>query len=205
MPRETLFTREEIIEAAFNIFAAEGMTTISARKVAASLGCSTAPVYTSFSSMDELKGLLLDKALELLSDYTQRMYTPHVFLNMGVGMLEFAKDYPLVYRTLFLEGNTYQFILSEFMRRNLIQMKKDPALRVFDEPELQSILDKLTAYTHGLAAFICADMLEHQTTAHFIDSLQDAGGDIMVATALKQDKFEEFMRGEDCVEEDNNH
>ena len=47
MPKTIIFTREEIIEAAFEIFKQEGMPAISARRIAAKLNCSTAPVYTS--------------------------------------------------------------------------------------------------------------------------------------------------------------
>jgi len=205
MPRDTLFSREHILNAAFDIFTTEGMSAISARRVAAALNCSTAPVYTAFSNMDELRALLVDKALELLLEYTEREYTPHAFLNIGVGMLEFARDYPLVYRTLFLESSAHQDILKQYTRRNLVQMKKDHGISVFDDDELPGILYKLTVYTHGLASLICAGMADHTSTDYFIANLRDVGGDIMCATALKGGKFETYMRREPYHEEDNGH
>lgn len=193
MPRDGLFTVEEIIAAAFQIFAEEGLHSISARRIAASLKCSTAPVYTVFSSMDELKAMLVDKALSILLDYTAKKYTPYIFLNIGVGMLEFAKDYGFVYRALFLEGNAHERILNEYTHRNLQLMKKDQSLEVFGEEELRSILQKLTVHTHGLAALICAKMLPITTRDCFIETLRDVGGDIICATALKQGKLEEYL------------
>lgn len=205
MPRDVLFTKDEITAAAFQVFVCEGLEAISARRIASRLKCSTAPVYTVFGSMDELKNRLIEKSLQLLLGYTQREYTPYIFLNIGVGMLEFAKDYRLVYRALFFEGNEHRHILADYSVRNLAQMKKDPTLRIFSVEQLQTILEKMTVYTHGLAALICADMYEQATLEFFIDNLRDVGGDIIGATALKAGRLEEYladsMGGGICNEE----
>jgi len=200
MPRDGLFTAEEIIDAAFHIFAQEGLQSISARRVAAHLKCSTAPVYTVFSSMEELKAKVVDKALNILLDYTAREYTPQIFLNIGVGMLEFAKDYGFVYRALFLESDAHEQIFNKYTPRNLQLMKHDQNLGVFNEDELKTILQKLTVHTHGLAALICAKMLPTATREYFIETLRDVGGDIICATALKLGKLEEYLK---CEGEDN--
>lgn len=194
MPRESTFTKDEIVQAAFEVFAREGMAAISARRVALQLNCSTAPVYTAFGSMNDLKNMLLARALELLLAFTQRNYTHNIFLNIGVGMLEFAKQYRLIYRTLFLEDNTYEHILKEYNRQNLLQMKKEMHLGLFSDEELKSILFKLTVYTHGLAALICADMLEHSSLKQLIETLHDVGENIIGATAHRAGKLEEYMK-----------
>lgn len=210
MPKNIVFTREEIIEAAFEIFKEEGLVGISARKIAAKLNCSTAPVYTSFASIEEIKDTLLNKSLRMLLAYTQEEYTSDIFLNIGVGMLEFAKDYGIVYRTLFIENDAHQYILKEFSAENLQQMKKEQTLQLFSEEELQNILDKLTVYTHGLASFICAGMLEDTSRQSSVEALENVGGDIIAATALRGGKLEEFMESyhnerRGCHEENHHH
>lgn len=194
MPKNITFTKDEIIEAAFQIFKEEGMAAISARGIAAKLNSSTAPVYTSFSSMDEIKSILLGKSLELLLKYTEKEYTPHIFLNIGVGMLEFAKEYRLIYRTLFIESNDHQNILEELNCKNLLQMEKEKSLEILSEEDLRGILEKLTVYTHGLASLICAGIMKDTLKENLIETLRDVGSDIIGATALKRGKLMEFLK-----------
>lgn len=194
MPRKIVFTREEVIEAAFELFKHEGMAGVSARKIAAELNSSTAPVYNCFKNIDELKNILLENSLKLLLTYTEKGYTPDIFLNIGVGLLEFAKEYSIIYRTLFLENNSFQNIFKEFNAKNLIQMKKKKSLAVFYEAELRKILEKLTVFAHGLASFICTGMLENNSREYLINTLQDVGFDIIGATAIKRGKYEEYCK-----------
>ena len=194
MPKAIVFTQTEIIEAAFDIFKQEGMPGISARKIAAKLNSSTAPVYTSFNNIEEIKKVLLEKSLQVLITYTEQDYTSDIFLNIGVGMLEFAKDYGIIYRTLFIENNDHQYILKEFTAKNLQQMKKEKGMQVFSEAELQSILEKLTIFTHGMASFICAGMLKETSQAYLVEILENVGGDVIGATALRNGKLEELMK-----------
>lgn len=209
MPKKTMFTQEEVIEAAFELFKHEGMESVSARKIAARLNSSTAPVYSCFNNIDELKGALLEKSLKLLLTYTEQEYTPDIFLNIGVGLLEFAKEYGLIYRALFIESNSHQHILEEFIAKNLLQMKKEKSLGILSEEDLKSILEKLTVYTHGLASFICARMIADTSREYLIKTLGDVGADIIGATALRRGKLEEYLEfqkdGGKCNEKNNHH
>lgn len=195
MPPKTVFTKEQIIDSAFEIFKAEGIDSISVRKLAEKLGSSTAPIYTSFKNIQEIKKLLLEKSLKNLLTYTEKEYTEDIFLNMGVGMLEFARDYKIVYRTLFINTNEYQYILKEFNDKNLQQMKKNKNLGIFDDSELRGILDKMYIFTHGLASFLCADMLEDDSIEHFIWTLNEVGAAVIAAAAYRKGVFKEFING----------
>lgn len=207
MPPKIVFTKEQIIESAFAIFKEEGIGSLSVRKLAASLNSSTAPIYTSFGNIEDIKKALLDKALNLLLSYTEREFTHDTFLNIGVGMLEFARDYKKIYRTLFLESNEYHYIFQEFNGRNLVQMQKEKSLHIFEEEELKTMLDKLCTYTHGLAAFLCAGMLENDTKEYFIGTLLEMGGDVIGAAAYKKGLAEKYFMcyGEEvCQDEKRN-
>lgn len=186
MPPKIVFTKDEIIQKAFDIFKNEGIENITARNVAAKLGCSTAPIYTSFQNIEEIKQEVLEKAFNILHGYTEKEYTENMFLNIGVGLLNFARDYKKMYKTLFMENSNYKSIITEFGERNLIQMQKEESLRVLDEESLKQILHKMYIFTHGLAAFLCADMLEDTTNEYFIETLQEVGGDIIGSTMYKK-------------------
>lgn len=202
MPKETQFTRKDILDAAFDIFRREGLNALSVRKIAALVGSSTAPVYSCFSGIDEIREVLMQEAFERLIRYTGKNYTEDIFLNIGVGMLLFAKDYPVVYRTIFLEDARGRDMFRRFSETSKIQMRKEPNLLIFSDEEIESILDKLTVYTHGLAAMICAGIVEDPSTESLVDRLRATGGDIIGATAFMTGKFDEYpelfemMKGE---------
>lgn len=194
MPKKIIFSREDILEAAFQIFCREGFASLSSRKIAASLESSTAPVYTSFTNVDEIREALLEKATALLVSYTEKEYTHNIFLNIGVGLLMFARDYSLVYRTLFIETNHYRNILEDFTERNFIQMKKEPSLNLLSDEDKMSILKKLTVYTHGLACCICSGMMEDTANDTILHLLDEVGDDIIGATLLRRGKLETFLK-----------
>lgn len=190
MPKPVTFTRESILDAAFQIFARDGLQSISARGIASRIGASTAPVYSCFSSIDEIRGELMQLSLARLLAYTETEYTKDVFLNIGVGLLEFVKEYPRVYRAMFLEEDGNRAIFEQLREKNRIQMRKEPSLAPFSDAQLDIILRKLTVYTHGLAALICANMLEDNSTADLIAQLQDAGSAIIGYAAVCAGKWD---------------
>jgi len=184
MPKPVTFTRESILTASFEIFAREGLKSLSARGIGSRIGSSTAPIYSCFSSIDEIRSELMQISLRKLIEYTEKEYTSDLFLNIGVGMLEFVKDYPRVYRALFLDGDGNREIFEQFRIRNLAQMQKEKNLETFNESQLCDVLNKLTVYTHGLAALICANMLDDTSTGNLAVLLEDAGSAIIGYTAF---------------------
>jgi len=197
MPKSVTFTRESILNAAFEMFAQEGLSSISARGIGSRIGASTAPVYSCFTGIDGIRSELLQISLRRLLEYTEKEYTPDLFLNIGVGLLEFVKEYPRVYRAMFLEEDGNREIFEQFRVKNLVQMRKELNLSPFSELQLDDILRKLTVYTHGLAALICANMLEDKSTTNLIALLDDAGS-AMIGYAVfrtgNMDLLDEYLR-----------
>ena len=62
MPPKTKFSREEIIDRAFEIVRAEGFESLTARSLAAKMNSSSRVIFTWFDSMDELKREVLIRA-----------------------------------------------------------------------------------------------------------------------------------------------
>ncbi|NLF42724.1 MAG: TetR/AcrR family transcriptional regulator, partial [Bacteroidales bacterium] len=57
------FTREQIVDAAFEIARTEGMDSISMRKIAERMSSSVAPIYANFENVDELHQALFEKIM----------------------------------------------------------------------------------------------------------------------------------------------
>jgi len=62
MPPKVVFNKEKIIKTAFEIFKNEGIDCITARSLAAKMGCSTAPIYTCFQNIEEIKQQSIGKS-----------------------------------------------------------------------------------------------------------------------------------------------
>lgn len=192
MPPKIVFSKEQIIDAAFDIFKEGGIESITVRKLAGKLNSSTAPIYTSFGNVEDIKKQLMDKALDLLLEYTEKEYTQDIFLNIGMGLLEFAKEYKIVYRELFMENSKYHYILKEFNRRNFLQMKKEKYLLQFEEKDLIKMLDMMSVYTLGIAALLCAGMLEDESREYFKRELDEMGNCVIGSFAHRRGLMEQF-------------
>ncbi|HNY66488.1 MAG TPA: TetR family transcriptional regulator [Deltaproteobacteria bacterium] len=185
MPPKATVTREEIIQAAFTIVDEGGMLCLTARSVAKETGLSTRPVYFYFSSMEELQKEVLKKAVDLLREYTTVPYTERVFLNMGIGIVLFARDHRQLFRNLFLESDEYKDLVAEFMLSLRDEMKKDPRFTGMTQEERDTLLNKMWVFTHGLASVICVGLNEEQSDRYIIDMI-DQVGSVVIADAIKK-------------------
>ena len=69
MPKKVLFSKELILDKAFELFKEKGIESISARNVGRMLDASPAPIYKSIGSMRNLKKELIKKAKDLFIEY----------------------------------------------------------------------------------------------------------------------------------------
>jgi AcrR family transcriptional regulator len=73
MSRKATITKKDIVNAAFKITKKEGFEQITSRKLAATAGCSTQPIFRIYENMDALKVDVYDKA----ADYYQQYYADY--------------------------------------------------------------------------------------------------------------------------------
>ena len=78
MPKKVIYTREEIIEKAYEMLKSEGLNQITARTLAKKLKTSPAPIYGHFDSMEVLKDELVKKAREQFLNYIIKNYTEKI-------------------------------------------------------------------------------------------------------------------------------
>lgn len=183
MPPKTRYTKEIIVAEAFNLAEEKGLGQLSARNVAKRLDMSPAPIYSSFGSMDELSKEVIKKGLALLLSYTRERYTERIFLNIGTGIVLFARDHPNIYKAIFIEGDHYKDVVDEFMREIGIQMTKDPRFTDMDQKDRAALLNKMWIFTHGLASLTFARLIGKTSQEDIIATLLDIGG-VVISAAL---------------------
>ena len=69
MARKELITKDKIGETAFALAKKEGIENVTARKLAAQIGCSTQPIFRVYANMSELYAEIYQKAISNFGNY----------------------------------------------------------------------------------------------------------------------------------------
>lgn len=109
MPPKAKYSREEIIEKAFEMTREKGIESVVARELGKQLGTSSSPIFTAFRNMEELHGEVRKMALKEFEAYVSDAmnYTP-AFKYVGMKMIEFAMKEPKLFQLVYMrehEGN----------------------------------------------------------------------------------------------------
>ena len=181
MPPKTVFSKDDVMEAALLVVQDQGIKSLTAREVAKRLKSSTAPVYSNFESMGLLEREVIKKAKDLLMEYMSKSYTDRVFLNMGIGYARFARENCALFRALYLETNEYADIHQDLQIEMRNQMSKDPRFTSLAEESRNSLLDKMAIFTHGMATMICVGLAEDSSDQYITNTLIDVGSAVIGA------------------------
>ncbi len=183
MPRRTVFDADAVVDAALAVLRRSGVGAVTARAVARELGASIAPVYSALGSMEALEQALTARMRTELLAYTRRPYTSHPFLNMGMGIVVFAREEPQCYRALFLDGPHIKQNL-EAVRAQLVEdMGRIPHLAHLPRSVRLDLYTKLSVYTHGLATMVCLRVTDDVSDDFIRDALGEVGA-VVVGAAL---------------------
>ena len=88
MPKKPTTTKEAMLEGAFRLIREKGHVFLTARNLAAFLGCSTQPVMYQFPNLDTLRDLVYQKADAFHSEY---ILAGANLLEMGLRYIRFAE------------------------------------------------------------------------------------------------------------------
>ncbi len=189
MPPKNKYSKEQIIDNAFEIAKEEGIGSITIRKVAKKLKSSVAPIYVNFESIDGLIQAVVEKTFAISKQIIDEQSSGNPFQDIGLASLRFAKEYPVLFRDLAINQNKYMENNSQDMDYMIVeQMKQDPELEGFTEEELLNILLKMKIFQTGLSFMVCNGLLDEEKA---IKLLLDSATDVICATQMqKENKLE---------------
>jgi len=102
MPPKQRITREMIMERAFDMLCREGMDAVNARSVAKALNCSTQPIFSYYTGMQELRDTLDLKAQEMFAEQVLSIKQSETWpTDLGEAFVRFACAQPHVYKHLY--------------------------------------------------------------------------------------------------------
>ncbi len=103
MARKESITIQMISDTAFEMTREEGFANVTARKVAAKVGCSTQPIFRVYKNMEELWDAVYERAAGFFQDYyslyPRMCKTP--FANLGMAYIAFAREESHLFELLF--------------------------------------------------------------------------------------------------------
>jgi AcrR family transcriptional regulator len=180
-PKETTFSRDVVIQAALDVVRRQGWEALTTRSVSKQLGASVMPIYSAFGSMDALFRETLKTIRRLLKEFTSRSYSGYPFLDIGAGVVAFARDEPFLFQALFQTRHGFQEVVADVDAAILSWMKNDAQLRLLSDAQLARLYDNIGYYTMGLAAAVAAGRLADASDEAVVRLLKNMGNIVMFA------------------------
>ena len=107
MPPKVRITKNDIVKTAVELVRASGEQTINARAIASKLNCSTQPVFSNFSTMDDLKKTVMSAAYEIylkfLDEEAKNGKYP-IYKAYGMAYIRFAAEERELFKFLFMRS-----------------------------------------------------------------------------------------------------
>ena len=161
MGRKTQITKEQMLQAAYEILSEQGYSAVNIKTIAAKVGCSTQPISWQFGNMQGLrKELFMYASQKLYGGIEQRianMNAVEAFFETGKIYLSNAYDYPNVFRFLCVDdpGDIVEG------SNNIVELLGDEFIKDILSNELalpRDIIDRVVSdiiiYAHGLAVLL---------------------------------------------------
>jgi AcrR family transcriptional regulator len=183
MPPKQKFTKEDIVEAAFNVVREQGWEALSQRSIAKKLNSSIGPIYSYLKSMTHLEEAVIEKAYELLLHYMLAPRDEEGCAFPSFGYVLFAKNEKKLFKCFFDEKHTE--ILkkcSQHLWQTLREaMKNDPGYSNLSDRQKEGLHLNSVIFSYGLAVLI---------NISFYDELSDEEIRALIADAKRM-----FVKG----------
>lgn len=162
MPPKTRVEKEDIIKAAAEIVREKGISSLNARAVAAKLGVSTQPIFSNYSTMEELKKEVLEYAYKVYCGYLERGMNSGeypVYKASGMAYIQFAKEERELFKLLYMRDRTGEKITQndEEVKPIIDIIMKNLGI---SEEEATMFHVEMWVYVHGIASMIATSYLE---------------------------------------------
>jgi len=155
MPRRSSYRRDTVLAAALELVREKGMDALSARALAARLGCSVAPIFGLFSDMEEVRTEVIGRMKEIYSSYVAEGLRDAIpFKGVGKAYIRFAVEEPNFFRTLFMCDN------GDFTMDDVLPSVDDNYQAIFQsiarsyrltDADSRRLYLHMWIYTHGIA------------------------------------------------------
>lgn len=182
MPRKSSYTREQVASKALRMIRTRGIDSLTARSLGAAMGCSSSPIFTLYSGMDEVLGEVRKLANNIFADYMDGVLEyDRPFHELSLRLMRFARKETNLFYFLFLQKEPAVVKdIQPDVYQSLQVMGRDCGL---SDDQMKALSEQMWAFTCGLAILVnrqadiypeelVSDMLTRQfyATTDFIKS-----------------------------------
>lgn len=158
-PRNTQFSRDDIIDAAFNLVREKGWDGFSVQAVGKAIKSSTMPIYSQFANVRELEDAVCERAMELLKERIVADRTGDKWIDQAVSYVNFAVEEKYLFRIL---GDGRNIELQNKLGMGLVQYIDDslrgyPLFTGLNEMEFKMIRLSRMMFAQRLAFWLNRD------------------------------------------------
>lgn len=161
MPPKVLFTKEEITDAAVRVVRKKGSSALTARSLAAELGCSVKPIFGAFKNMDEVRSEVIKASEKIYRDrlaQAEKDGKNPPYKSAGLAYIKFAKEEKELFKLLFMRSRSEEDDIEPEETAGLLSLiRKSTGL---DEKEAFLFHLETWVFVHGFATMIATEYLE---------------------------------------------
>ena len=161
MPPKVKITKDEIVAVTLDLLRREGEDAMNARRIASELGCSTQPVFSNFSSMEELQHAVTGAAYQyyhsfLIEEMQGGKYPP--YKAYGMAYVRFARTEKALFKALFMCDRKGKELIpaDDFSESVDMIMQANDLSR--EQAELWHM--EMWSCVHGIAVMLATSFLE---------------------------------------------
>lgn len=193
MARHKTITRNQILESAYGLVIEQGFKRFTARNIAATIGCSTQPIYLEFSNMAELREAVLSRIKEELTDKFDKVYTSDPVIDLALTYIDFAIEHQHLYQAVFVQDhfgvdNMRAFVIAAAMRR----INNHEQLSKLTDAQKSNLVTGLWIAATGIADLMTSNFIS-MSHAQMVDILRN------VVTELVENDNLQHHNGEDII------
>ena len=187
MPPKTIFNKDNIIKAAFEIAKESGFSAITARSVAKRLGSSVAPIYLNFETIENLMEAVVQHVFAVSNAIMAKQTGTDIFENIGKASIEFAREYPVLFRELIMQPNQYMTTYEAVEKELIEAMAEDEAMRGWTINDKKRLLFKMRVFQIGLSAMVANDHVPSWLNEKNVDELlMEMGEELLLIQKIKR-------------------
>ena len=160
MPAKKQVPKEKILSASLKLLKEQGYEGVNIKQISNALGCSTQPIYLSFSGMDELRRELIPLAVAEFERYMKVGSEDGVICLYGMRYICFAKEEPCLFRFLFMRPNAFLEIKQALLAMIECSIEKLMNAYHIDHGDADMLHDQMWMHAHGIASMIATDFCD---------------------------------------------
>ena len=162
MPPKIRITKRNILDVALDLVRKNGPHALNARAIAIALECSTQPIFSNFSNMDDLHREVIREAEDLCNAYIQQEMERGkypAYKASGMAYIRFAREESELFKLLYMRDRTKETDTTETeMTRQIWRIIRSNT--GLDEDVTKLFHLEMWACSHGIATMLATKYID---------------------------------------------